>query len=309
MNISTGSKPMNIAVSGASGLVGSALCPHLTQQGHKVVAIRRGDSGSYEDSIRWDPKSGLTNPGRLESIDAIVHLAGENIGEGRWNDAKKQKIRSSRVDGTRSLVQSIAAVEKRPKVLVCASAIGYYGNRGAMEMEESSAAGSDFLADVCEQWENEANAAMELGVRVVNVRIGVVVSPKGGALAKMLLPFRLGLGGIVGPGTQYWSWIGLNDLTRVLAFCIADDSVRGPVNAVSPKSSTNREFTKAVGSVLNRPTIIPLPGFMAKLMLGEMATTLLLASTRVLPRQLQAHGFDFEQPDLADCLQHELSSS
>lgn len=297
---------MQIAISGASGLVGSALCPLLTQQGHNVVAIRRGDGGSYEDSIRWDPNSGLTNPARLESVDAIVHLAGENVGEGRWNDAKKRKIRSSRVDGTRSLVQSMAAVEKRPRVLVCASAIGFYGDRGAAEMDESSAAGSDFLADVCEQWETEANAATELGVRVVNVRIGVVLSPHGGALKKMLGPFKLGLGGIVGPGNQYWSWIGLNDLTRILAFCIADESISGPVNAVSPESATNKEFTKAVGSVLNRPTIFPLPGFVAKLMLGEMATTLLLASTRVVPKQLQAHGFKFEQPGLVDCLQHEL---
>ena len=307
--MSTGSTPMKIAVSGASGLVGSALCPLLTQQGHNVVAIRRGDGGSYDDSIRWDPNSGLTNPARLESVDAIVHLAGENIGEGRWNDAKKRKIRGSRVDGTRSLVQSIAAVEKRPEVLVCASAIGFYGNRGAMEMDESSAAGSDFLAEVCERWESEASAATELGVRVVNVRIGVVVSPKGGALAKMMLPFKLGLGGIVGPGTQYWSWVGLNDLTRILALCVADDSLSGPVNAVSPETTTNKEFTKAVGNALHRPTIFPLPGFIAKLMLGEMATTLLLASTRVVPKQLQAHGFKFEQPELMDCLHHELQCS
>lgn len=307
--MSTDSAPMQIAISGASGLVGSALCPLLTQQGHNVVAIRRGDGGSYEDSIRWDPNSGLTNPARLESVDAIVHLAGENVGEGRWNDAKKRKIRSSRVDGTRSLVQSMAAVEKRPRVLVCASAIGFYGDRGAAEMDESSAAGSDFLADVCEQWETEANAATELGVRVVNVRIGVVLSPHGGALKKMLRPFKLGLGGIVGPGTQYWSWIGLNDLTRILMFCITDDSISGPVNAVSPESATNKEFTKAVGSVLHRPTVFPLPGFVAKLMLGEMATTLLLASTRVVPKQLQAHGFKFEQPGLVDCLQQELRYS
>ena len=307
--MSTRSNSMNIAVSGATGLVGSALCPLLAQQGHKVLAIRRGDGGSYEDSIRWDPESGLTNPARLESVDAIVHLAGENIGGGRWTDAMKRRIRSSRVEGTRSLVQSIAVVEKRPQVLVCASAIGFYGDRGAMEMDESSEAGSDFLADVCEQWEAEANAATELGVRVVNVRIGVVLSPNGGALAKMLLPFKLGAGGIVGPGTQYWSWIGLNDLTRILAFCVASDAVSGPVNAVSPEPSTNREFTKTLGKVLRRPTILPLPGFVAKLMLGEMATTLLLASTRVLPEKLQTHGFEFEQPGLADCLQHELHGS
>ncbi len=307
--MSTRSRPMNIAVSGATGLVGSALCPFLTQQGHNVLAIRRGDGGSYEDSIRWDPESGRTNPARLEAVDAIVHLAGENIAAGRWNAAMKRRIRSSRINGTRSLVESMAVVENRPHVLVCASAIGFYGDRGAMEMDESSAAGSDFLADVCEQWEAEANAATELGVRVVNVRIGVVLSPKGGALAKMLPPFKLGAGGIVGPGTQYWSWIGLNDLSRILAFCIANEAVSGPVNAVSPQSSTNREFTKTLGRVLHCPTIIPLPGFIAKLMLGEMATTLLLASTRVLPEQLLAHGFEFEQPGLADCLQHELHCS
>ena len=238
-----------------------------------------------------------------------MHLAGENIAGGRWNDTVKRKIRNSRVHGTRNLVKSIAAVEKRPKVLVCASAIGFYGDRGAQEMNETSAAGKGFLPEVCEEWEAEANAAKELGLRVVNVRIGVVLSPKGGALAKMLLPFKLGAGGIVGSGKQYWSWIGLHDLTRVIAHCINDDSLEGPVNAVSPQPLTNKEFTKVVGSVLHRPTLIPLPAFMAKIVLGEMAEALLLASTRVVPAKLQKSGFTFDHGDLDSCLKHEIELS
>lgn len=257
----------------------------------------------------WDPESGLANPARLESIDAVVHLAGESIAGGRWNDTMKRKIRNSRVIGTRSLVKSIAAVEKRPKVLVCASAIGFYGDRGAQEMSEASEAGTGFLPDVCKEWEAEANAAKDLGLRVVNVRIGVVMSPKGGALAKMLLPFKLGAGGIVGSGKQYWSWVGLHDLTRIIAHCINDDSMEGPVNAVSPEPLTNKEFTKVVGSVLHRPTIFPLPAFMAKIVLGEMAEALLLASTRVIPGKLQKSGFKFDHSDLQSCLKHELELS
>ena len=235
-----------------------------------------------------------------------MHLAGESIAAGRWNSKLKAKIRNSRIEGTRNLVKSIAAVEKRPRVLVCASAIGFYGDRGASELDESSAAGDGFLADVCRDWEVEANAATELGVRVVNVRIGVVLSPGGGALAKMLLPFKLGVGGVIGSGKQYWSWIGLNDLVRVIEFCINNESVVGPVNAVSPNPLTNKEFTKIVGSVLHRPTIFPLPAFMAKLVLGEMADALLLSSSRVMPKKLQKAGFTFAQPELAECLQYEL---
>ena len=299
----------SVAISGATGLVGTALHGLLTSEGKSVSAISRREGGTYEDSIIWDPESGLANPARLESIDAVVHLAGENIAGGRWNDTVKRKIRNSRVHGTRNLVKSIAAVEKRPKVLVCASAIGFYGDRGAQEMNETSAAGKGFLPEVCEEWEAEANAAKELGLRVVNVRIGVVLSPKGGALAKMLLPFKLGAGGIVGSGKQYWSWIGLHDLTRVIAHCINDDSLEGPVNAVSPQPLTNKEFTKVVGSVLHRPTLIPLPAFMAKIVLGEMAEALLLASTRVVPAKLQKSGFTFDHGDLDSCLKHELELS
>ena len=304
---SSSSPIQTVAISGASGLVGTALTALLQADGRSVLGITRSEGGAYQDCIRWDPKTGLTNPGRLESVDAVVHLAGESIAAGRWNSKLKSKIRNSRIEGTRSLVKSIAAVENRPKVLVCASAIGLYGDRGATELDETSAPGEGFLADVCKDWEAEANAAKELGVRVVNVRIGVVLSPKGGALAKMMLPFKLGLGGVIGSGKQYWSWIGLNDLVRIIAYCINNESIEGPVNAVSPTPLTNTEFTKVVGSVLHRPTIFPLPSFMAKIVLGEMADALLLSSARVLPKKLEKSGFVFQQPGLAESLQHELN--
>ena len=300
------SEIQTVAISGASGLVGTALTSVFRAEGKSVLAISRREGAGYQDAIRWDPASGLTNPARLESVDAVVHLAGENIAGGRWNSKLKGKIRNSRVEGTRNLVKSIAAVEKRPQVLVSASATGFYGDRGAAELDEASAAGTGYLSEVCQEWEAEADAATELGLRVVKVRIGVVLSPQGGALAKMMLPFKLGMGGVVGQGTQYWSWIGLHDLTRAIAFCVNNDAVQGVVNAVSPTPLTNKEFTKGVGKALSRPTIFPLPAFMAKLVLGEMAEALLLASTRVLPKALQKNGFEFEHPELVDCLKHEL---
>jgi len=250
-----------VAITGASGMVGTALGSMLRHAGHKSLSITRKASSS--DCIVWDPAAGLKDPSQLENVDAIVHLAGENIAGGRWTTALKDRIRRSRVEGTRSLVKSIAAVQQRPKTLVCASAIGYYGERGETILDEDAAAGAGFLADVCRDWEQEADAASELGLRVVTVRIGVVLSPKGGALAKMLLPFKLGAGGIIGSGKQYWSWIGLHDLVRIIAFCVENESVNGPVNGVSPNPMTNYDFTKGVGRALHRPTIFPLPAFVA----------------------------------------------
>ena len=249
----------------------------------------------------------MTDPSRLETVDTVVHLAGENIAAGRWTAALKDRIRRSRVEGTRSLVKSIAAVSRRPKTLVCASAIGFYGERGDTVLDEDAVAGKGFLADVCREWEQEAQAATELGLRVAIVRIGVVLSSKGGALAKMLLPFKLGAGGIIGSGKQYWSWIGLHDLVRIIAFCIERDSVQGPVNAVSPNSMTNYDFTKGMGRALHRPTLFPMPAFAAKLVLGEMANELLLASTRVTPKKLKEQGFEFHYPELVGCLEQEIS--
>jgi uncharacterized protein (TIGR01777 family) len=297
---------LTVAVSGASGLVGTELTALLREHGHTVVPITRNPSTRTGDAILWDPAKGVADPHQLESMDAIVHLAGENIAAGRWNSAVKDRIRTSRIAGTRTLVQSLSGLRNPPKTLVSASAIGFYGDRGAEILTESSPAGSGFLAEVCQAWEAEAMAAERHGVRVVCVRTGVVLSPKGGALAKLLLPFKLGLGGVIGSGKQYWSWIGLNDLVRALAFCIEQNGVKGPVNAVSPQALTNYEFTKIVGTVLHRPTIFPLPGFVAKIAMGEMANELLLSSSHVIPKKLQEHGFQFAQPDLKSCLEYEL---
>ena len=293
-----------VAVSGASGLIGTRLTQILRDSGKTVVPIsRRSNDGN---TILWDPAQGFLNPQRLETVDTIVHLAGENIAAGRWNESVKQKIRDSRVQGTLNLVNSLKGLKTRPKTLVCASAIGFYGDRGTEVLDEASSQGTGFLPEVCAEWEHAALTAQELGMRVVNVRIGVVLSAQGGALQKMLLPFKLGLGGIVGNGRQYWSWIGLNDVSRVIAFCVDTPSLSGPVNAVSPHTATNFDFTRILGSVLHRPTLFPLPAFVAKLVLGEMAEALLLSSCRVTPGVLRTAGFAFEQPELRACLQHEL---
>jgi len=297
---------LTVAVTGASGLVGTELSALLTSLGHRVLPITRKSAGDPGNAILWDPERGVANPQELESVDAIVHLAGENIAAGRWTAALKERIRRSRVEGTRTLVRSLSGLQNGPKTFVCASAIGFYGDRGEEILSESSAAGSGFLADVCRAWESEALAATQLGLRVVCVRTGVVLSPKGGALAKLLLPFKLGLGGVIGSGKQYWSWIGLNDLIKAFVFCIECENLHGPVNAVSPQALTNYDFTKTVGKVLHRPTIFPMPAFVARIALGEMADELLLSSTHVIPQKLQAHGFKFAQPDLTSCLEHEL---
>lgn len=294
-----------IAVSGATGLVGSDLIKSLKNSGHSTLSLSRRADGV--GSILWDPAKGVTSSEALEGIDAVVHLAGENIAGSRWTAAVKERIRSSRVDGTRNLVKSLASLKSPPKTLVCASAIGFYGHRGEERLNETSAVGSGYLADVCKAWEAEAIEAEKFGVRVVRLRIGVVLSKKGGALAKMLLPFKLGVGGIIGSGKQYWSWIGLNDLVRIISFCVENEAVSGAVNAVSPNPMTNYDFTKAVGTVLHRPTIFPMPAFAAKLALGEMADDLLLSSIRVEPDKLRSLGFQFAQPDLISCLKHELT--
>jgi hypothetical protein len=270
-----------------------------------VIPISR--RSSENNAILWDPERGFLNPERLSSVDAIVHLAGENIAASRWNDAVKRRIRDSRVIGTSGIVNSLKQLDKRPKTLVSASAIGFYGDRGEEVLNEDSPRGTGFLANVCHDWEQAALAAQELGLRVVCGRIGVVLSGKGGALQKMLLPFKLGAGGIVGSGRQYWSWIGLNDLARALAFCVENPNLSGPVNLVSPHTATNFDFTKTLGSVLHRPTLFPLPAFMAKIVLGEMANELLLASCRVTPAALRKAGFNFSEADLRTCLQHELA--
>ena len=296
-----------IAITGASGMVGSNLSSSLSKQGHQVIPLRRGKSQPKGSDVFWDPDGlGICDPQRLAGVDTIVHLAGENIAAGRWTTAQKQRIRSSRVDATRNLVRSLKQMEQPPTTFVCASAIGIYGDRGDEQLTERSDPGSGFLVDVCRDWEGAAAEAETAGMRVVQVRIGVVLSAQGGALAKMLTPFKLGMGGIVGSGKQYWSWIGLGDVVGVLEEAVTNESLRGPINAVSPNSMTNREFTKVLGKVLRRPTSFPLPGFMAKLILGEMAKELLLSSARVVPDALMKSGFQFQHADLETCLRHEL---
>jgi hypothetical protein len=238
----------------------------------------------------------------LEGIDATVHLAGENIAARRWTPAQKAKIRESRVGGTRLLAETLAKLRKPPRTLVCASAIGFYGDRSDQRLNEDSPPGTGFLADTCREWEAAARPAVEQGIRVVHLRTGLVLASQGGALAKMLPPFRLGIAGIIGSGRQYMSWISLGDLVAVISYALSNETQRGPVNAVAPNPVTNYEFTKTLGRVLRRPTLFPMPAFAARLAFGEMADGLLLASTRVEPKRLLDCGFRFRFPELEAAL-------
>ena len=281
-------------------MVGTQLASLLKQEGHEVVSLSRR-SPHHAAERQWD-FAGPLPAGTLAGIQAIIHLAGENIGEGRWTAAKKQRIRDSRVVGTRKLAEAAAASGGEVKTFICASAIGFYGNRGNDELTESSAPGTGYLPEVCRDWEAATTPAKEAGVRVVNVRLGVVLSQAGGALAKMLLPFKMCVGGIIGSGKQYWSWLTVAEAAGIFAFAVQNNDLHGPVNAVSPQPVTNAEFTKALGRVLHRPTIFPLPAFMARLALGEMADDLILGSTRVVPTRLQAAGYHFQHPEIEAAL-------
>lgn len=292
---------MKVLISGSSGMVGAAVVRSLTEGGHDVLRLVRSQSAA-DDAVFWNPTAGELETDQLSDIDAVVHLAGENIAAGRWNAEKKARIRDSRVQGTRLLAEALAKLDQPPAVLVSASAIGYYGDRGNEVLDEASKPGTDFLADVCEAWETACAPAVERGIRVVNLRFGMILSPDGGALAKMLLPFKLGLGGKVGSGEQYYSWIGLNDAVRAVEYAIEISDLKGPLNVVAPRPVTNLEFTKTLGKLLSRPTLLPMPAFIARLAFGEMADALLLASTRVVPQQLLDAGFVFEHAKLADCL-------
>lgn len=297
---------MKILVSGSTGLIGSALVPFLTAGGHSVTRLIRSQPRPGQATVHWDPAAGSIDSNALEGLDAVVHLAGENIAARRWTPAQKVRIRDSRVQGTRLLAQSLARLQQPPKVMVCASAIGFYGDRGEEILTEGSAPGSGFLTDTCLAWEAAAQPANEKDIRVVNLRLGVVLSPGGGALAKMLLPFRLGVGGKIGSGRQYMSWIEIDDVVGVIHYALTTDELRGPVNAVAPNPVTNLEFTKTLGRVLSRPTIFPMPVFAARLAFGEMADELLLASTRVKPARLQNSGYYFRHPQLEGALRHLL---
>ncbi len=297
--------PQRVAVTGATGLVGSALAAFLSAGGHRVQRLVRRAAVSHQE-IAWDPASGCVDLAALEGVDAVVHLAGRSIAEGRWSPAAKTLIRESRVEGTRLMATSLASLKRPPRVLVCASAIGFYGDTGDREVDESAQRGNGFLPEVCEAWEAAADPARSAGIRVVHLRIGVVLSARGGALARMLTPFRLGLGGVVGSGSQGMSWIALEDLLGAIQYALFTESLSGPVNVVAPAPVTNREFTHTLARLLHRPALLPLPAAGVRLLFGEMGRALLLESARVLPRRLAESGFSHLHPTLEGALRAEL---
>jgi uncharacterized protein (TIGR01777 family) len=295
---------MRISVTGSSGLIGSALVPFLTAQGHEVGRVVRSTTAA--GAWRWDPGAGHVDAGAVDGKDAVVHLAGETIAAGRWSAARKARIRDSRVRGTRVVAEAVARADPRPKALLCASAMGFYGDRGDERLTEASAPGRGFLSEVSREWEEACAPARDQGVRVVNLRFGIVLSPAGGALAKMLLPFRLGAGGVVGSGKQWWSWVALDDAVGAIQHALVTAGLSGPVNVAAPKPVTNAEFTRTLGRVLARPTLFPVPVFAARLAFGEMADALLLASARIVPERLQQTGYGFRHPELEGALRHLL---
>ena len=301
---------MKVIVTGSTGLVGGALIRSLLADGHEVTRLVRGGAQGFRApgtaAVHWDPERGEIDAASLEGHDGAVHLAGEPIAEGRWDDEKKRRILESRVKGTRLLAEALAGLSAKPRALVSASATGFYGDRGDEVLREESASGDDFLSEVCRAWEKASLPASEAGVRVVHLRIGVVLSAEGGAFPKMLTPFKLGVGGKIGGGGQYMSWITLEDLLGVIRRAVEDESLRGPVNAVAPQQVTNAEFTKALGRALGRPTFFAVPAFAARLAFGETADALLLASARVEPARLKEAGFQFKHPEIEGALRSAL---
>lgn len=295
---------MRVAIAGASGLVGTELAAFLTAGGHSVLRLVRGRARGA-DEIRWDPGRGALDAAALEGIDAVIHLGGVTIAK-RFTAAHKQAIRESRVASTSLLTRAIAGLARRPRVFLCASAIGYYGDRGDEEVSERSAAGAGFLPEVCAEWEAATGPARDTGVRVANLRLGIVLAARGGALAAMARPFLLGLGGVVGGGRQWMSWITLEDVVGAFHHVLMTDSVQGPVNLVAPNPATNRDFTKTLGRVLGRPTLLPAPAFAIRLLLGEMGQALLLDGVRARSDVLAGSGFEFAFSSLEEGLRHEL---
>ena len=297
-----------IIITGATGLVGKPLTKSLEQAGAKVIRAVRRPVRDQQTELFWDPEKGEIDAAKFDGADAVVHLAGENIAGHRWTKAFKKKILDSRVKGTRLISETIARAVNRPRTFVCASAIGYYGNRDDTTLAEAAPPANDFLGQVCQQWEAACQPARDAeGVRVVNARIGVILSPAGGALKKMLTPFKFGLGGKIGDGRQFMSWIALDDVVGAIVHILANADVSGPVNLVAPTPVTNGDYTKTLGRVLGRPTIFPMPAFAAKLAFGEMADALLLSSTRVVPQALQAARYEFKYPALEPALRHLLN--
>jgi uncharacterized protein (TIGR01777 family) len=296
---------VKVVVSGASGLIGAALVPSLRSSGHEVLRLVRREA-TETDEIRWDPAAGAVDTSLLHGVDALVNLSGENLGK-RWTDARKRAILDSRVSSTELLARTAAALDPPPSVLAVASAVGFYGDRGDEILTEESSGGAGFLADVVRAWEAAADPAREAGIRVVHLRQGIVISKDGGALKPMLLPFKLGVGGRVGSGKQWWSWIGMDDLIASYAHVLEGD-LAGAVNATAPNPATNEQFTKALGSALHRPTVLPVPAFAARTLFGEMGDAMLIGGQRVLPARLVGAGFDFSAPTIDVSLERALAA-
>jgi uncharacterized protein len=295
---------VHILVTGAGGLIGTALVTRLTESGHGVVPLRRAEVSSGPGAT-WNPETGQVRLDSARPFEAVVHLAGENIAQ-RWTARAKERIRASRVEGTRRLCEALAGVPQPPRVLVCASATGYYGDRGAEVLDEASQPGTGFLAEVCQAWEAAATPVRQRGIRVVHLRLGIVLARRGGALARIISVFRLGLGGRVGSGRQYWSWITLEDVLRVVDLALRDSSLSGPVNAVAPEAATNASFTTALSRALRRPACLPVPALFVRAAFGQMGREALLASVRARPARLLAAGFKFRLPDLDAAFSHLL---
>lgn len=296
---------MKILISGGSGLIGRAVSHLLEEEGHQVVSLKRKSTSS--ETPYWDIENHIIELGAYQKIDVVIHLAGESIAEGRWNQQKKERIKNSRVKGTKLLSEYFSKATYQPKVFISGSAIGFYGSRGEEELSENSQKGTGFLSDVCTQWEEATSKVALSGIRVAKVRFGMVLSSKGGALKKMLFPFKAGFGGIIGDGKQYVSWVTIDDVVGIISHIIKSENLAGAINVVSPTPVTNQIFTKTLGKVLKRPTILPLPAFLAKILLGEMAQELLLSSTKVIPSKLQESGYIYKHATLENALEDMLT--
>jgi uncharacterized protein (TIGR01777 family) len=299
---------VRVAITGSHGLIGSALAEALTADGDEVTSVVRGRAGPHE--VAWDPQAGTIDAAGLEGHDAVVHLAGAGIGDHRWTAAYKAQVLDSRVNGTTTLAKALAGLKRPPRVLASGSAVGYYGERGDTDITETSAPGTGFLSEVVQQWEAAAAPAADAGIRVVNLRSGIVMTARGGALKKQLLPFKLGLGGRLGSGAQYLSWISLDDEIGAIRHVLANESVRGPVNLTAPNPVTNQEFTKTLGTVLKRPTFMPVPTIALDAVLGrQLVGEMLTSGQRVVPAVLQAYEYEFRHPTLEGALRAALGAT
>jgi uncharacterized protein (TIGR01777 family) len=301
---------MKILITGASGLIGKALQNSFEAKGYELLLASRREPKD-EKHILWNAETGFADLDRpqLEALDAVIHLAGESVAGLRWTEEKKKAIRDSRVFGTRTMIEAFARLETKPKIFISGSAIGFYGDRGDDELTETSPAGNTFLSETSKEWEAESRRAEDMGIRTVLLRTGIVLSKDGGALATMLTPFKFGVGGVVGSGKQWMSWVALDDVVNAINYSLENENLRGAVNVVSPNPVTNEEFTKTLGDVLYRPTFLPLPEFAVNMIFGEMGDALLLDSTRVLPKRLLDAGFEFEYPDLRSAIEHAVTGS